>query len=389
MDVKMKKSMPSILLVDDDRNILFLLSEALKRENYQLTTANGGEKALVILKDRYFDLIISDLQMPKVDGIEVLQAGKQKNPDTEVLIVTGYGSIKSAVNAMKMGAFEYLSKPVDVEELRLKVAQALKHKELKIQIAEQQKALNEYHELIQRDLKLAEQVHQSLIPEALSLEKIDIGVKYKPMIGLGGDFADIYYDGKASIYLTLIDVTGHGISAALLVNRISSEVRKLVREEIEPNEILFHLNNFIIDVFDQTGMFLTAFTTKFNISDYSFTYSGSAHPALIVWKSDQQRYRRLSSQNMIIGFEKTAANNFYQERIKLNPGDRLFLYTDGIVEAENENQKSLGVEGLIRMFDDLKGAPAKIMVEILMQRLGEQKYTQVRDDIFLIAADIL
>ena len=150
----------SILLVDDDRNILFLLSEALKKYNYDLTMANGGEKALKVLDEKRFDLIISDLQMPRVDGLDVLKVGKEKNPDTEVLIITGYGSVKSAVNAMKLGAFEYLSKPVDVEELRLKVAQALKHRELKIQIEEQRRALKEYHEMIQRDLNLAEQIHR-------------------------------------------------------------------------------------------------------------------------------------------------------------------------------------------------------------------------------------
>jgi len=379
----------SILLVDDDRNILFLLSEALKKYNYDLTMANGGEKALKVLDEKRFDLIISDLQMPRVDGLDVLKVGKEKNPDTEVLIITGYGSVKSAVNAMKLGAFEYLSKPVDVEELRLKVAQALKHRELKIQIEEQRRALKEYHEMIQRDLNLAEQIHQSLIPEPIQHEKVKIGVKYKPMIGLGGDFADIFFDGKKSIFLTLIDVTGHGISAALLVNRICSEVRKLVREELEPNEILFNLNNFIIDVFDQTGMFLTAFVTKIDLEKLSFTYSGSSHPSLIVWDSKEKRYNKLFSQNVIIGFEKNDNNIFEQDTISLNSGDRIFLYTDGIIEAENDQRKALGIDGLIQIIDDLKDQPVSALVDSVIEVIRQKSYTQVRDDIFLIAADIL
>jgi serine phosphatase RsbU (regulator of sigma subunit) len=380
--------MATILLVDDDKNILFLLSEALKKYGYDLTLVNGGEKALEILKENEFDLVVSDLQMPKVSGIDILSVVKEKYTDTEVLLVTGYGSIKTAVKAMKLGAFDYLSKPVDVEELRHKVNQALNQKELKIQLAEQQKALNEYHEMIQRDMKLAEQIHQSLIPQINKDDKFDIGVKYLPMIGLGGDFADVYYDGEKYIYITLIDVTGHGISAALLVNRICSEVRKLVRENLHPARILHDLNNFIMDVFDHTGMFLTTFTTRINTENYKFSYAGSAHPALILWENNKNRFVKLSSQNVIIGFERKEENEFVQNEIQLNTGDKLFLYTDGIVEAENEQNNALGIKGFVNIINQLKSLPAKEIVERIIEDVQQQYYTQVRDDIFLIAVDV-
>jgi serine phosphatase RsbU (regulator of sigma subunit) len=380
--------MATILLVDDDKNILFLLSEALKKYGYDLTLVNSGEKALEILNENEFDLVVSDLQMPKISGIDILSVVKEKYTDTEVLLVTGYGSIKTAVKAMKLGAFDYLSKPVDVEELRHKVNQALKQKELKIQLAEQQKALNEYHEMIQRDMKLAEQIHQSLIPQINKNDKFDIGVKYLPMIGLGGDFADVYYDGEKYIYITLIDVTGHGISAALLVNRICSEVRKLVRENLRPARILHDLNNFIMDVFDHTGMFLTTFTTRINTENYKFSYAGSAHPALILWENEKNQFVKLSSQNVIIGFERKEENEFVQNEIQLNTGDKLFLYTDGIVEAENEQNIALGIKGFVNIINRLKSLPAKEIVERIIDVVQQQYYTQVRDDIFLIAVDV-
>jgi serine phosphatase RsbU (regulator of sigma subunit) len=326
--------------------------------------------------------------MPEVSGIDILTTVKAKDDETEVLLVTGYGSIKSAVKAMKLGAFEYLSKPVDVEELRLKVSQALKHKALKKQIAEQQKALDEYHEMIQRDLKLAQQIHQSLIPAFDTDEKIDIGVKYLPMIGLGGDFADIYYDQKKYIYITLIDVTGHGISAALLVNRICSEVRKLVRENLEPAQILYDLNNFIMDVFDQTGMFLTTFTTRINVENKMLCYAGSSHPALLLWKGKFNKIKKLSSQNAIIGFERQASNKFIQEQIQLESSDKLFLYTDGIIEAENEKSQSLGIHGFTEIINHFIAYPAKAIVELIIKDVHEKNFTQVKDDIYLIAVDI-
>jgi len=381
--------MPSILIADDDNSILLLLSKVLGLSEHDLTLANDGKEAIKHIQEKNFDLIISDLQMPEVNGIDVLQAGKRKDLDTEVLILTGHGSIKSAVNAMKLGAFEFLTKPVDVEELRLKVAQALKHRQLKIEIERQKRKIDEYHDMIQRDLKLAEQVQQSLVPLPISNSKIDIGLKHLPMIGVGGDFADIYYDGEQFIYITMIDITGHGITAALLVNRICSEIRSLVRDEFEPNEILYKLNNFVIDIFHRTGMFLTMFTSKLDLNSNTFAYAGSSHPALILWKQNAEKFQKLSSQNMIIGFEKQPVDSFSQDTVQLDSGDRLFFYTDGIIEAENETREQFGIKRLLYIIDKLKEKSSQEIADTVVAYMQDQKFTQVRDDIFIIVGHVL
>lgn len=381
--------MASILLVDDDKTILLFLSKALGSLPHELTIAHGGQEALEHIETKAFDLIISDLQMPQVNGLDVLKAGKGKSADTEVLILTGHGSVKSAVNAMKLGAFEYLSKPIDIEELRLKVEQALERRELKIKTKRQQKELDEYHTMIQRDLKLAEQVQQSLVPLPISNSKIEIGLKHLPMIGVGGDFADVYYDGEQYVYITMIDITGHGITAALLVNRICSEIRSLVRDEFEPNEILYNLNNFVIDIFHRTGMFLTMFTSKLDLHSNAFTYAGSSHPAIIFWQKDTEKFLKLSSQNMIIGFEKQPVEGFTQETVQLDSGDCLFFYTDGIIEAENETREQFGIKRLLAIIDKLKHKPPQEIADTIVAYMQDQNFTQVRDDVFVIAARML
>ncbi len=381
--------MSSILITDDDNSILLLLSKVLGTNDHELTLANDGKEAIKQIEQKRFDLIITDLQMPEVNGIDVLQAGKKKNPETEILILTGHASVKTAVNAMKLGAYEYLTKPVDVEELRLKVAQALKHRELKIEIERQQRKIDEYNEMIQRDLKLAEQVQQSLVPLPISNSKIDIGLKHLPMIGVGGDFADIYYDGEQFVYITMIDITGHGITAALLVNRICSEIRSLVRDEFEPNEILYNLNNFVIDIFHRTGMFLTMFTSKLDLNANTFTYAGSSHPALILWKQHEQKFQKLSSQNMIIGFEKQSVESFTQDTVQLDSGDRLFFYTDGIIEAENESREQFGIKRLLAIIDKVKEKSSQEIADTVVAYMQEQQFTQVRDDIFIIVGHVL
>jgi len=379
--------MASILLVDDDKNILLFLKEVLAKLGHDLTLANSGAEALEVMESNTYDLIVSDLQMPKVDGLQILKASKKKNPNTEVLILTGYGSIKSAVRAMKTGAFEYLSKPVDIEELRLKVGQALQHKEMRIKIEKQQQEINEFNKMIARDLNLAEQVQKSLVPQSIENKWIDVGVKYLPMIGVGGDYADIYFDGDKNIYLTIIDVTGHGITAALLVNRVCSELRKLIREHLSPREILFNLNNTIYDIFFRTGMFLTMFSCKIDLQKKYCTYAGSAHPAVVLWHHQQDAFNQLGSQNTIIGFEKKEKNQFIEDKVEIHTGDKLVLYTDGLIEIEDSHKRPIGLAGLLDSLRTCIHQSSLEIPEVIVSNLNN--YTKhIRDDLFLIVAGI-
>ncbi len=374
--------MAAILIVDDDKNILIFLRAALAPMGHELTLVNGGAEALQSMEEKQFDLIISDLQMPQVDGLRVLKTGKKKNPNAEVLILTAYGSIKTAVKAMKAGAYEYLSKPVDIDELRLKVSSALTHQKMKLQIEQQQQEIREYHEMIQRDLKLAEQVQGSLVPNPFENEYIDVRIKYLPMIGVGGDYADIYSNGENICYLTLVDVTGHGITAALLVNRVCSELRQLTREDLEPREILYHLNHFIYDTFYRTGMFLTMFTCAIDFQRKSCCYAGAAHPAAILWKKKEKQFIQLASQNTIIGFEKMDIGQFIQEQVSLNSGDRLFLYTDGLIEIGKSHQSPDHLIQILRQHIEL---PANALLEAVPD---ENTKLKSKDDIFLMIADM-
>ncbi len=105
-----------ILIVDDEVNLLQSLSDVLKRKGYSVATAQNGLEALGKLKERYFNIAIIDLKMPKMGGMELLQVIKERYPQTLVVILTGYGTIKSAVDAIKKGAHSYLIKPFRPDE---------------------------------------------------------------------------------------------------------------------------------------------------------------------------------------------------------------------------------------------------------------------------------
>jgi two-component system response regulator PilR (NtrC family) len=119
-----------ILVVDDEQSLREVLSIMLKRTGYAVTSVADGEEAVELLGKEIFDLVITDLRMPKMDGMEVLRAAKSASPETVVLVITAFATADSAVEAMKQGAFDYLTKPFQVDEVQLIIRNALEKRRL-------------------------------------------------------------------------------------------------------------------------------------------------------------------------------------------------------------------------------------------------------------------
>ncbi|MBI3037764.1 sigma-54-dependent Fis family transcriptional regulator [bacterium] len=129
--VESPQNTPSILLVDDEESVLYALEAVLKREGYLISQARSTEEALKALSNASFDLIISDVNMPGSSGLELLDKVKEKDPDILVVIITAFGSEPLAVNAMKRGAYDYLSKPFANDDLKITVRRALEKRSLR------------------------------------------------------------------------------------------------------------------------------------------------------------------------------------------------------------------------------------------------------------------
>ena len=122
--------MEKILVVDDEKGLREVLSIMLKRTGYAVTEASDGEEAIGHINKEIFDLVITDLRMPKADGMSVLKAVKSSSPETVVLVVTAFATADSAVDAMKQGAYDYLTKPFQVDEVQLIIRNALEKRRL-------------------------------------------------------------------------------------------------------------------------------------------------------------------------------------------------------------------------------------------------------------------
>jgi two-component system NtrC family response regulator len=122
--------MPSILIIDDKDSMRQMLSRTLESEGYEVETAKDGEGGLEKAKEKKYDLILADLKLPKMDGIEVLSSLKDLDPEVAVIMMTAYGTIESAVEAMKQGAFDFLAKPFDTDHLNVLIKRALENRRL-------------------------------------------------------------------------------------------------------------------------------------------------------------------------------------------------------------------------------------------------------------------
>ncbi|MBI2202426.1 MAG: sigma-54-dependent Fis family transcriptional regulator [Candidatus Rokubacteria bacterium] len=119
-----------VLVVDDEVSMRELLSIMLRKSGYDVTVADGGEAAVELLRTAVFDLVITDLRMRKIDGLAVLRTAKELSPQTVVLVVTAYASTETTVEAIKLGAYDYITKPFKLDEIRFRIANALEPKRL-------------------------------------------------------------------------------------------------------------------------------------------------------------------------------------------------------------------------------------------------------------------
>ncbi|MBI5529270.1 MAG: sigma-54-dependent Fis family transcriptional regulator [Deltaproteobacteria bacterium] len=122
---------PRILLADDEVNILKVLSAMLRREGYDVHAAQDGVEALKAFGQKVFDAVITDLKMPGMDGMTLLREIAKKDPDVPVIIITAHGTVDTAVEALKTGAFDYITKPFEQDDLKAVIAKALKTRELR------------------------------------------------------------------------------------------------------------------------------------------------------------------------------------------------------------------------------------------------------------------
>ncbi len=192
------KNNAKILIVDDEKIALKNLEHVIKKEGYGVTATQSGQNALKYLEEQSFDAVLTDLRMEKVDGMQILKKCRELHPDAEVIMITGYATLESAVSAMKQGAFYYIAKPFKLDEVRKVVKEAVE----KVRLKKENTSLREQIEKYQGKVRIITQDSsmQGLLDTAKQIAPTDCNVLISGESGTGKElFAKyIHFNSKRS-----------------------------------------------------------------------------------------------------------------------------------------------------------------------------------------------
>lgn len=185
-----------LLIVDDDKYVREVLAEALAKLNVYITTADSGEEAIKVMSKKKFDVVLSDLKMKQIDGLELLQYIKSNFPETDVVIITAYGTIETAVTALKLGAYDYILKPVEVSKLRKLLNNIIEYRYLQIE-----------------NKSLKKQLEQSVVPDSI-LGNSNAIIKIKDLINqIASSHVTVLIEGESGTGKELVARSIHTLSS--------------------------------------------------------------------------------------------------------------------------------------------------------------------------------
>ncbi|NJO88081.1 MAG: SpoIIE family protein phosphatase [Chloroflexia bacterium] len=347
MDTKGKH----VLIVDDSTNNLRFTAKLLRDEGFRTSLAQSGQDALKLLEHQIPDVILLDVIMPDMNGLELCQIIKADEKLTEipVIFLTAQSGTADLVRGFRVGGADYITKPFYKEELLVRIKNQLKITHLTYELLKTTRNLKEKQIKIDDDLRAAGEIQRSLLPpENIELPGIDVAWEYRPCESVGGDIFNVIELKKDHYAFYMIDVSGHGVPSSLVAVAVtqalqlaSGRVINLESGEVNsPSYVLSKLNKqFPFERFDK---FFTILYAHLDCYEGTFTYSHAGHPLGFVVKGDMD-LKPLDIGGSIIGVSE---QSFNEEKIKLRNGDKIILYTDGVTEHQRDDGEMYGDERL-------------------------------------------
>jgi sigma-B regulation protein RsbU (phosphoserine phosphatase) len=249
----------------------------------------------------------------------------------------------------------------------------------------------------ERDLALAKLVQQQFIPRQFKSDQFRADVRYVPTASIGGDHAGIFPVSPERVYVTICDVTGHGIASALVAEVVSSQLRPVLRRPIdssfqypvEPASLVEQLNELFYNEFQPLGILLTFFIAFVDREAETITYAGAGHPPPILQCCSAHNIIELRSQNVVLGATEDCIIEPGQETLPIHPGDRIIFYTDGIIEANDGRDRMFGIEGLRDIIERHYDSSQDVLANDILSTARSIAGNNETDDMSLILLDVL
>ncbi|MCY3910169.1 MAG: SpoIIE family protein phosphatase [bacterium] len=338
-----------ILVVDDEPDLEPLILQRMRRQirasEYEFVFAQNGVEALEKLNaDSTIDMVLSDINMPKMDGLTLLQQLPDVDPNLRAVIISAYGDMDNIRTAMNRGAFDFVTKPIDFDDLKITITRTLEH------LAEWRDALSSRDQLValQNELSIASQLQQSILPKKPPVsDEFEVSANMEPARNVGGDFYD-YFKLDDQIGLVVADVSDKGIPASMFMMSSRTALKGAAIGVRDPQMVLSEINNQLQQD-NPTFMFVTLIYALFNPSSGSLTYSIAGHDPPLLVSADGTVTELPLTKGVALGIAPDVV--YTQESVTLTPGDTIILFTDGVTEAMNTDNQQFGLQRLTEVFD--------------------------------------
>lgn len=338
-----------ILVVDDEPDLEPLMLQRMRRHiragRYTFVFAQNGIEALERLNEvDDIDMVLSDINMPRMDGLTLLEQIPKVDPNIRSVIVSAYGDMKNIRTAMNRGAFDFVTKPLDFADLQITIDRTLSH------MTEWREALSSRDKLValQNELNVASQIQQSILPTLFPQgDNYEIYASMEPARNVGGDFFDVLVLEDGLLGLAIADVSDKGVPAALFMMSSRTLLKGSAIGMGEPGQVLGEVNELLHEDND-TGMFVTILYAVYNPYSGELSYANGGHNSPLIVRPDGSSSLLPLTGGIALGVVPDMP--YQQQSINLAPGDLAFLYTDGVTEAMNEEGEEFGVERLQEVF---------------------------------------
>jgi sigma-B regulation protein RsbU (phosphoserine phosphatase) len=367
---------PHILIADDQPDLIDALQLLLKGEGIHADAATSPEATLAAVATRSFDLLLMDLNYngdttSGREGIDLLSQVQALDGLLPVVVMTGWGSVDLAVEAMRRGVRDFVQKPWDNGQLV-----ATLRAEIEEGRARRQRQADET-----REVNEARRIQSKLLPSMLpDLTGWEIATSWQPAASVGGDCFDVISFGPTRAGVSIADVVGKGMPAALLMSNLQAAVRAFATAAAEPGELCQQLNRILCGHIAE-GRFITFFYCVVDAEEGRLTYANAGHYPPVLARADG-RIERLSSGGPVLGVLPDGC--YEQGDVAIHCGDRIVLFTDGLTEARNSDDEEFGEPRLIARIQESLACSAPALQARLAEAVTAFAGGRFQDDATLI-----
>ncbi len=374
--------MNQILIIDDDPAIQILLKRTLHSQGYEISVASNGKEGLAQARQLRPGLVLCDWNMPLMNGLEVCRQVKA-TPElstTIFVLLTARTSIEDRVEGLDAGADDFLSKPIEMPELKARVRAGLRLHQLSRDLQHQK-------QLLEAELAEAAEYVGSILPDRMTDPPVTIDARFIPSRQLGGDGFDYYWLDSEHLAIYLLDAAGHGLRAALPTLSVLNVLRSRALPKInyyQPSDVLRGLNE-TFQMTQRNDKYFTIWYGVYNRVKRELVYASAGHPPAVLLSGSPAspiQVRRLKTMGLPVGMFPEA--DYLDQCCEVTPKSTLYIFSDGIYEINQADGTVWGLDPFISLLAECRNKSTCNLDQVLqaLQNVNPKDYFD--DDLSLL-----